>query len=646
MKKGQALVEMMVGMGIAAAIMPALITSFFAARGGTAQEQVRMQASARLREIREVLRIIKEDNWASIAINGTYHLTQNSGVWGVSSGPEVNLDGLFVRQVIISNAYRTSNNALSTNSIGNVLDPSVKHVVASVSWTSPIASSVIADYYLMRLENQTYIETLYADFGSPGTVHRSTFATNIAGGEVQLSSQGSGIGDWCSPSLVMQSLDLDGQGVTTGLSAIQGHAYATTGDNASGHALYSVNITNPSPPTLPIPTQGSFFDPTPQRKAYGLFATSDYIYATGSKNTLDIVSASTMTEVGKFSVGNKTGDSVTVSGNIGYVSSGTNLYAFNLSGNINPAPQLATTTLADSGKRLVVIGNYLYVATSSTTKQFQVFDVSNVLAGTITEVGNLNVGNNHGSVDIFVDSSGSYAYLVTSYASPDFFTIDLTSKTTPIVVGSYTTTNNMDPKGVTVISQDARAIIVGSGTDLYQVLNISVPISPSRCSPALSLPGITTINAISSVIESDGDAYSYILTNDSAKEFQMIQGGPGGGGGGSAKIGVFDSKPFVPVSSATFNRFDLNTSLPQNTYARYQIAVAAKVNGSCTSANYTFVGPNKDQNAWFTESSIIPLGTSGSYTNPGECFRYRVSLSTDNLGVTPVFNDITINYSL
>ena len=40
MKKGQALVEMMVGMGIAAAIMPALVTSFFAARGGGAQEQV------------------------------------------------------------------------------------------------------------------------------------------------------------------------------------------------------------------------------------------------------------------------------------------------------------------------------------------------------------------------------------------------------------------------------------------------------------------------------------------------------------------------------------------------------------------------------------------------------------------------------
>jgi hypothetical protein len=148
------------------------------------------------------------------------------------------------------------------------------------------------------------------------------------------------------------------------------------------------------------------------------------------------------------------------------------------------------------------------------------------------------------------------------------------------------------------------------------------------------------------VTESDSDAYSYILTNDASNEFQMIKGGPGGGGGGSALVGVFDSQPFAAPSSATFNRFDANTTFPAGTYARYQVAVTNKVGGSCTGANYLFVGPGKDPTQWFTSSSQIPLGTATGYNNPGECFRYRVSLSTDNLGTTPVFNDITVNYSL
>ena len=170
MKKGQALVEMMVGMGIAAAIMPALVTSFFAARGGGAQEQVRMQAQGRLREAREVLRLLKEANWTNITTDGAYHLTLDSGVWAIPLNPpaETNLDNLFTRQILIEPAYRTLTNQLSSIATGNTLDPSVKHVTITVSWTTPLASSVIADYYLMRLENLTWTQTTIADF-TPGT---------------------------------------------------------------------------------------------------------------------------------------------------------------------------------------------------------------------------------------------------------------------------------------------------------------------------------------------------------------------------------------------------------------------------------------------------------------------------------------------
>ena len=643
LKKGQALVEMMVGLGIAAAIMPAVVTSFFAARGGSAQEEVRMMASGRLREAREVLRLVKNDNWAVIAdgetIN-TYHPVLSSNVWNLTSGSESNLDGLFTRQILIGPAYRTLTNQLTTISAGNTLDPSVKHVSITVSWTTPIASSVESSYYIMRLENLTYLETLLSDFTATGVVHRSTLVTNTSGGEIVLGGSGSGIGDWCNPGLGLPPLNLYHSSVPTSLTAIEGHAYATTGENASGDPLVSITITNPPSPSSPTASDSASYNPNPPPKAYGLYADTNYIYIATSKNMVRILNPN-LTDAGYFDVGNNVGDTVFVSGTVGYATSGTTLYSFNLAGTINPAPQLATATLAGSSKRIVVVGDYVYVVTSSTTKQLQIFDKS-----TLVEVGSgLNVGNSRGGIDVYVKSGGDYAYLVTADASPDFFVIDLANKSAPSVVGTYATPN-MVPTGVTVIPQDHRAIVVGSGSDIYQVLRINVPASPTRCSGTLTFPGVTAINAISSVTESDSDAYSYILTNDASNEFQMIKGGPGGGGGGSALVGVFDSQPFTPASSATFNRFDVNVTFPAGTYARYQVAVTNQVGGSCAGASYLFVGPDKDPTQWFTGSSQIPLGSATGYSNPGQCFKYRVSLSTDNLGTTPVFNDITVNYSL
>lgn len=654
MKKGQTLVEMMVGLGIAAAIMPAIITSFFAARGGTAQEAVRMQASARLRETREVLRTLKEGDWSTVSTDGTYHLSRSGSSWTLNQGPETGLDTLFNRQIIIGPAFRTLTNELTPVGGGsNILDPSVKHITITLSWTNPMPSSLLFDYYLMRIESLSYIETLLSDFDNEFVTHRSTIPTNVSGGEIQLGGSGSGVGDWCQPSLVLSSLDITRQGNPQGLTAIEGHAYATTGDNSSGPLLDSIDISNPPAPANPTAVEGGFFDGDAQPKGYALFATDDYVYIANNKRVVEIISTQSVTSVGYFNVsggGTPTGRGIYVSDGVGYVivtSSNTSptLYAFSLTGSINPAPQLASITVAGAGK-IFVVGDYAYVITNNTTQQLQIFDISNVASGTITPVSTLNLGNNQGGVDLYVSALENYAYLVTSYASPNFFVVDIGNKSNPTVIGSYTTTSNMNPKGLTVIPQDNVAIIVGSGTDLYQVLRINIPSSPTRCSPPVTFPGVTSINAISSVTEDDTDAYSYVLTNNASSEFQMIKGGPGGGGAGNAFTGVFDSQPFEPAGTATFNRFEVNTTLPSGTYAAYQIAVANKVGGSCLGASYTYVGPNKDTTQWFSGSSSIPLGSNSSYNNPGECFRYRVSLSTDNLGTSPVFNDITVNYSL
>ncbi len=94
-----------------------------------------------------------------------------------------------------------------------------------------------------------------------------------------------------------------------------------------------------------------------------------------------------------------------------------------------------------------------------------------------------------------------------------------------------------------------------------------------------------------------------------------------------------------------FNRFDVTATIPVDTTLRYQLALTNPVSGSCTGATYTFVGPDKTSATYFPTSAQIPLGVGVGYTNPAQCLKYRLYATTTNTNNTPIFQDITINYS-
>ena len=77
--------------------------------------------------------------------------------------------------------------------------------------------------------------------------------------------------------------------------------------------------------------------------------------------------------------------------------------------------------------------------------------------------------------------------------------------------------------------------------------------------------------------------------------------------------------------------------------------MANLVSGACPTSGYTFLGPDSTSNTYFTSASgasvPFPVGSQGSYSNPGQCFRYKVFLSTTDGTSTPVLKDFTINYS-
>ncbi|KKU95748.1 MAG: hypothetical protein UY27_C0009G0011 [Candidatus Gottesmanbacteria bacterium GW2011_GWA1_48_13] len=626
-KSGQSLVEFLVAMGIAAILFPALATGLIASREGSVQEGERTEAVAALTEGKEAVRIVRDAGWVNIAANGTFHPVVNGATWALAAGTET--IGDLTRAMVISDVYRDAAGNIAS---AGTLDPSTKRVDIRVSWNVLFPSVVSETLYLTRHKMAVVVQTTEADFAA-GTNTR-TVVTNTGGGEVTLGAGGRA--DWCAPNLSITPLDLPKSGVANAISAIVGRVFAGTGDNASGVSFANVNIGNTNPPTASI--LGTFDG----YKTNDIFGEADYVYFATDNNFKEIViinlASSPYAEAGYFNApGNGNGHSVVVAGTTGYMTTGDKLYTFDVSVKSGSRPALGSVTLAAEGKSISVVSGYAFIAIDSSSTQLQIVDVSS--PNTPTVVGSATVTGGEGK-DVFVNESGTRAYLVTeaSLTSREFFMIDVSTKIgSRPTVGNYDTAG-MDPKGVTVVPGN-RAIVVGTGSEEYQVINIGNEASPVRCG-GLSID--TGINGVSSVLEADGDAYSYIITGDTASELKIIEGGPGGQAGNS---GIFESATIDAAASSAWNRFDTTVITPSQTTVRYQVASSDAIGGSCD-VTFAFVGPDGTSGTYFTTPGTIPFSSDEpGYHNPGACFRYRLYLDSTDPAAAPIVEDVTVNYS-
>ncbi len=638
-QNGQSIVEFLIAIGLTAIFLPALLTGLVASREGKAQQTQRIEATTLLKEAEEAVRIVRETNWSSIAANGTFHPVISGSNWTLSGNAEV-ANG-YTRKIVISDTQRDSSGKIV--STGGTVDPSTKKVVSSVSWNTPFFSSVDSTMYLSRfLNNTTYVETTDTQFNQ-GTVN-GTVVTNASGGEITLGAGGHG--SWCAPNLSITAVDLPKNGVANAISAIQGQVVAGTGVNASGVSFAKLAITDPAYPTPPAGTINATFD---GYKTNGVYGDANYAYLATDTNSkeIEIIDLNNVVngkyqEAGYFNVpGNGTGNSVYTQGNIGYMTDGSTLYTFDLSSKSGSREQLGSVSLAGIGNKVIVNGNYAYVAVNSTTTQLQIIQIST--DGTVLSVvGQASVAGLAGK-DIFVNSTATRAYLAAavSASQKEFFILDISTKTgNRPTLGSYET-NGMDPKGVTVVPGN-KAIIVGSGGQEYQVIDITNENN-------LNLPNCgglnidTGINGVSSVIEADGDAYSYIITGDASTELKIIEGGPGGQYGTTA---TYISKTFDAGSNVDFNHLYLNLiQLPQTTI-KFQIGISDAINNSCSGVSLTYAGPDKTASTYFTASAAVPLDDDGiGYENPGRCFSYKAYLTSSDITQSPTLYDISINYS-
>ncbi|MBI4062363.1 hypothetical protein HY410_00420 [Candidatus Gottesmanbacteria bacterium] len=632
-RSGQSLVELLVAVAVASTLLPAILTGFVASRSGKVQQAARVSAVALANEGAEALRVVAGRGWEGVSTNGIYHPAIVASSWELLPGAETIQE--FTRSITIADQYRDSNGTLVDS--GGTIDPSTKRVIITVAWSSLFPSSVTLTRIVTRYhDNAVELETSASQF-QQGT-SSNVAITNESGGEIVLSAGGES--DWCAPNLALfPVIDLPKQGVANAISAIEGRVFAGTGENASGISFANVTLSNSHPPIATVAGTLDGF------KTNDVFGETNYAYLATDNNLKEIeivnLTALPYSEAGYFDApGNGNGKSVYVVGDIGYMTSADKLYSFNLSTKTGSRPLLDPdgVVLAGVGNSVWVVGSYAYIALDNASTQLQIVDVSN--PANLAIVGSASVNGGIGK-DVFANTSGTRAYLVTERSStaPEFFIIDITTKTgTRGFIGTYDT-GAMNPKAVTVVPGN-RAIIVGTEGQEYQGVIISNESTPVQCGGANVDTGV---HGVSSVLESDGDTYSYIITGDTSAELRIIEGGPGGG---YATNGTYESATFDAGTSVAFNRFDVSASIPPQTTITYQVAVADAVSGSCNGVSFIFVGPDGTEATRFAAGGAIPISDDGvGYENPGQCFRYRAYLSSDESTQTPVFTDITINYS-
>ncbi len=635
---GQTLIEILIIIALLAMLLPVLIGGLITSREGRPQQLKRALAAQKIRETKEAMRSIREAGWNNISINGTYHVTHDGVSWALSSGSHT--ENGITTQVVISDVRRDSSHTIVA--LGGSIDPSTKKIAITTSWLSPIPTNITSTLYLTRhLDNATYIQTTEEDFNTGS--HDGTNVVNNDGGEVVLGAGGQG--NWCEPGdAVVAELDYPGNAEARAVTAIEGRVFMGTGQNASGLPFGHVAVSNDNPPVPQL--VGTYSNISPP-KSNGVFGESNYAYIATEDNNREIsiinLTTNPYSEIGYFNPsGNLRGISVFVAGNVGYMttSSGNSFRSFNLSSKSGSRPQLGQVSLAGVGNSIYIQDNYAYVAVNSSSTQLQIIDISNPSSPQI--VSSRQLSNTVGR-DVYVNETGTRAYVVTanSGSNPEFFIVDITNKSNPSVVsgGTYDT-GAMSPTGVRVVP-GGRAIIVGeSGGERYQVLNINNENNPNRCG-GLNVPH--DIYGIDAVLEGDGDAYSYIVTADSNAEFKIIEGGPGGQ---YTSSGVYESETFDLGYGTAFNRFIPTFILPPNTSLQFQISIVDPVAGSCSGVTHQFTGPDGTENTYYTTVEPIAFDNNDSgYENPGRCFRYRAYFETSDSSSTPIFEEVTVNYS-
>lgn len=666
------LVELLLVMGLAAIIFPALLTGFIASREGKPQQKQRMQAITILKETEAAATSVRDMDWslfAALPIATLLHPEISTGRWTLVPGAET-INGI-TRQVIINDVYRDINGNIVT--IGGTLDPSTKKITNTISWSQPRASSINSVMYLTRTINTTQTQTTQAEFNAGTKTDVIIEATPDTGipddGQIQLAT---GHGDWCNPTSYMVdrlTLPKPGKAIYAVPGSTDGSpdsAYLGTGDGVAGVSFANISITDAEPPASPEASIIGTYSSNDATNAIHVNNGYAFLATDATTNQLKIIRLSDNSLFRTINLrSNKPARGINITNNVLYITSGRNIYTYDVS-NINSITQLPTASIwcglfgwlcnaSTKTEQVVAVDTKVYVTISSSVLGMQVFSIG--IGGVLSRWSVGQITWSAQAKGLAVNTTGDRTYVAfESVWPPSGFYIINTSQAgrwcifgfcySPHIGTDYNA-NGLTPKGMTLAAEDVALLVGTGGTEQYQVINNLITDNPSHCGGMSVSNGA---NGVATVSQQDSDVYSYLISGAASDQFMIIEGG---NGGASTTIGSFESTTIDASYSAAFNRFVANINQPAGTTIKMQVAVAQAPPPytSCDGATFTFVGPNGSSGDFFIPngasiSAQIPLGSYvPSYQNPARCFRYRTVLSTTNTSLTPYLYDVTLNYS-
>jgi hypothetical protein len=124
-----------------------------------------------------------------------------------------------------------------------------------------------------------------------------------------------------------------------------------------------------------------------------------------------------------------------------------------------------------------VVGNYAYVVRNDGTPDFVIYDISTPSSPTV--VGSLSL--NGVPTNVYV--SGNYAYVTNTDDNAELNIINISNPATPSLVGNYNAAGAADGRGVYVVGNYAYLTrAANGGNNEFVILNVATPSAPIRVS--------------------------------------------------------------------------------------------------------------------------------------------------------------------
>jgi type II secretory pathway pseudopilin PulG len=628
------LAELLLSMGLFAILFSAVGIFANEALRSSKNSTTRIDAAQYVQEMQNAIILNKDSLWSRIVSNtatGDKHVVFNSNTYTIADG-DVTLNGI-VLKVEIEPVNRDTNGDIVT--IGGTVDLHSRAIISRASWVDFIGmtNTLTSTFYVSDWNTIRFTDTRNTDF-SQG-IQDLTQVTTTGDGEVTMDTVQ--FADWCKPSLTITSHDLPGQGIAKSLYVEPGKIYMGTGSNSSGVSFARLQFNPIEPPT--VSTIGIFDG----YKTNAVYSDGTYAYLATQTNSKEVVilNISTLpyTEIGYFnpSVSSR-GYGIYVNGTVGFVATSNRIYAFNLTAKTGSRPVISYLTLRGTVVDMFARGNYAYFALSNSDTELEIVDLTN--PSSMKSVGSIDL-NNAAAKTVYVNTTGTRAYIGTGAQSyqAEFFIVDVSSKTGNKYPFSSYETSGMSPVDITAPDDSKRAIVVGTGGTLqYQVISLENENAPVRCGGLTLANGA---NAVFSMIETNGNAYSYIVTSDTSSELKVIKGGPGGGNGqgiGYNETAQFTSRVFDSTSTTSqYYTIEWQASVPANTLLRFQLRSGTTTNLSAES----WIGPDGTSATFFTSSqaSVIPSVLSGK-----RYIQYRAYFASSDQINTAVLNQLEMSY--